>query len=149
MNTFRGIEPVDDDLDARARFGQCPSLKVGDPDNPSLLPPRSTKTLLPRTPMTLPVRAPGRLSWPRSLSRIPDPGAHSDRGDGASKLAASKPARATSTSACRPASHCRLNDTSGCSSVFAERRVERGIDLVILRTNCPTWFRGGASAVEG
>ena len=34
---------------------------------PSLLAPRSTKTLLPRTPMTLPCFRPGLASWPREL----------------------------------------------------------------------------------
>ncbi len=60
LNAFLGIEPFDDDLDGRARRGQVAFFKLGDRQMiPSLLPPRSTKTHLPRTPITLPVRAPG------------------------------------------------------------------------------------------
>ena len=97
LDAFFRIETIDDHLDRRTGQRQSPSnWSTG--RTPSLLPPRSTKMLLPRTPMTLPVRRPGRtflaslalgtggFAWPCGASRILADGCGIEPGQGGLEL---------------------------------------------------------------
>ena len=101
---------------------------------PSLLAPRSMKTLLPRTLMTLPVLEPGAASWPRWPLGTCSRSAARVRGVATSNFEGSKPAIAASSSASRSASHCRFErDFLGWAPRgLRGRRVEGGIDRVVL-----------------
>ncbi len=115
-DALAGVEVIDDDLDLRPGAGISPS-NWSSGITPSLLPPRSTNMLLPRTEMTLPVAVPLRASWPRS--RRPAACARSpvfDFSRATSKVLGSNPERAASISASISASHCRLSGNSGRTS---------------------------------
>ena len=80
---------------------------------PSLLAPRSTKTLLPRMPMTFPFCMPAPSSWPRFALGTCSRSAARVRGScSTSKVDGSKPAIAASSSASRSASHWRFKGGS-------------------------------------
>ena len=118
LHAFFGIKPFDDHLDRRAgqRAVDRPRTDRRRELLRSFLPGRR-RCFLPRTPMTVPVRRPGPISWPRSHSFPAESAAFPGRlaGDGPETTAGSKPAMAASSSASRPWSHCRLSGTSRSS----------------------------------
>ena len=118
LNAFLGVEAFDDDLDGRARLGQLAVFKIGDREDALALAAEVDEDALAADADDFAGARAGPAFLASIAVAVPRAGRRPDLGDATSKLAASKSASAASSSACSPASHCRLNETSGSSSAL-------------------------------